>query len=97
MIQVSWHPHAVRELFEASDFYESESNGLGSIFLETVENALERLRTYPLATTKLQGNQRKLVLPRFPYSIVLHLRGSQLRVLAVAHHKRRPRYWRRRR
>jgi hypothetical protein len=34
---------------------------------------------------------------RFPFSIVYSVGGDNLRVLAVAHQSRRPRYWRGRR
>lgn len=31
---------------------------------------------------------------RFPYSVVYHLSGEVIRVIAVAHQSRRPGYWR---
>jgi hypothetical protein len=33
---------------------------------------------------------------RFPYSIIYYVRGDELRVIALAHHRRRPEYWVRR-
>jgi plasmid stabilization system protein ParE len=37
---------------------------------------------------------RRFVLPRFPYSLIYrHLGADEVRILAVAHQKRRPRYW----
>jgi plasmid stabilization system protein ParE len=34
---------------------------------------------------------------RFPYSVFYRLREDHVRILAVAHQKRRPFYWRKRR
>ena len=36
-------------------------------------------------------------LLRFPYTVIYSLRDEQIRVLALAHEKRRPFYWRGRR
>ena len=35
-------------------------------------------------------------LRRFPFSLIYTVMGDQLRILAVAHHSRRPGYWRNR-
>jgi hypothetical protein len=37
---------------------------------------------------------RRYVFPLFPFSLVYHLRGDEVEVLAVAHGRRRPGYWR---
>jgi hypothetical protein len=36
---------------------------------------------------------RRVLLPRFPYAVVFMDLGREVRVLAVAHAKRRPGYW----
>jgi hypothetical protein len=37
---------------------------------------------------------RQYVFPRFPFSLVYRMRGDDVEVLAVAHGRRRPGYWR---
>jgi len=37
---------------------------------------------------------RRIVLKRFPFSVIYRLLEGQLQIVAVAHHKRRPGYWR---
>lgn len=96
MIRIAWHPLARRELFESSDFYEREVAGLGSIFVESVEKALERIRTHPRSGSRVRGEARSRRVSRFPYSLIYRVEPDHLFILAVAHHKRRPLYWARR-
>ena len=100
MTRVSWHPLAKRELFEASGFYEGESEGLGEIFLDAVQHGIERLKLHRRAGRQILGKIRRLLVGRFPYSIVYRIervrQHERLFILAGAHQKRRPRYWTRR-
>jgi len=87
----------MRELFEASGFYDGESEGLGDLFLDDVEQVLKRLKVHPRMGRVLLSAIRQHPLRRFSYSLVYRLEeepsGEQIFILAVAHHKRRPRYW----
>lgn len=102
MTSVSWHPLARRELFEAADFYDTGSVGLGDIFLDAVERGIAVLEAQPGVGKRIRRETRGFVVARFPYSIVYRVgrtSGSErpcLFILAIAHHKRRPRYWARR-
>jgi hypothetical protein len=37
---------------------------------------------------------KRILLKRFPFSLVFVAAGGAMVVLAVAHHRRRPAYWR---
>lgn len=99
MTSVSWHSLARRELFEASDFYDAESAGLGNIFLDAVEHGVAVLKAQPGLGTPIRRETRWFVIARFPYSIVYRIdrgtRGGEARlyILAIAHQRRRPLYW----
>lgn len=99
MTAVWWHPRARRELFEACAFYDAESEGLGEIFLSAIEQGIDVLKLQPQAGAKVLRETRRFVVARFPYSIVYRIgkvpdrEQPRLFILAVAHHKRRPRYW----
>ena len=84
-------PAAV-ELQIAATFYEGEAVGLGVRFLEEVEAALDRLRTHPEIGAPA-ASFRKLVLKKFPFSLIYALEENELVVVAVAHHRQRPGYW----
>jgi plasmid stabilization system protein ParE len=89
---------AERELREASEHYDARSEDLGTEFLDAVRNALSLLTRYPHLAPQIHGPVHRFVLERFPYSILYRpLAGGDLRVLAIAHDKRRPTYWIRRR
>lgn len=91
------HQDASRELDDAASYYDRESAGLGSVFVDEVEAGLARIRLHPDASPEVASGVRKLVLARFPYSLVYEVREDFVRILAVAHQRRRPYYWRERR
>ncbi len=85
---------AERELAEAIEHYEREVPGLGRRFLDEVEAGVALLMDYPEIAPKIRGNTRRLVLPKFPYSLLYRpLPKGRIRILAVAHQKRHPEYW----
>ena len=86
-------PEADRELTEGAVYYAREGGtDLGLAFIAEFERALELLCTYPKVGAPWRNRQR-LPFRKFPYSIVYYVRGDELRVLALAHHRRRPEYW----
>lgn len=89
-----FHPLAEQELIDAASYYEEQKPTLGLECLEEVENAVNFLISYPEAGSIVRGYIRRLILPRFPYSLLYRvLEDGHIRILAVAHHKRRPQYW----
>jgi plasmid stabilization system protein ParE len=93
----SIHETAEAELNEAADFYDLEHPGLGNLFLDDVERAIEAILQHPKAAPLVRGGVRKKPLVKFPYSLLYSVRPNEIRLLAVAHQKRRPFYWRGRR
>jgi len=91
---VCFHAAAELELNEAAEFYDVESPGLGSVFLDEVERVLSDVVAFPEAAPPLLGRVRKRLLAKFPYALLYSLPPDEIRILAVAHLKRRPFYWR---
>lgn len=96
-MKVGFHPAALRELREAAAYYEAESHGLGSAFVGEVERSLQQILAFPEASPRLAGPARTKVLAAFPYSPHYSILDGDILVLALAHHRRRPFYWRDRR
>ena len=93
MERVSYHRLARRELNEAALFYDSESPGLGSAFLDEVEHCTRAIVDYPEAGPLIIGTIHRRLIPRFPYALLYSIKPDKLRVLAVMNLKRRPLYW----
>ena len=91
--RIFFDPAAQRELDEAADFYDLESPGLGERFLDDVRSELEGLLEFPESCPVLLGETRKLVLERFPFSVMYWTDGEVIAVYAIAHQSRRPGYW----
>ena len=89
-----FHPDAEAELTDAADFYALQGPGLEASFIAEIERALAQIVRFPEAAPPIRGRLRSKVLSGCPFLIVYALTDAQIRVLAVAHEKRRPYYWR---
>ena len=98
----------VRILEEASDeavaaaaWYDQEKPGLGFEFEQALDAALDLLEEdlaplVPVPGVSGAKGAMRLLLRRFPYSIVIRESDDEYLVVAVAHQHRRPGYWRHR-
>lgn len=91
------HEDAARELSDAAEYYDLESPGLGAVFVSSVDDGFVRIREYPDAAREVAHGVRGLVLAKFPYTVIYEVRDDTIRVLAIAHQRRRPFHWRGRR
>jgi toxin ParE1/3/4 len=74
--------------------YAQEQPGLEIEYLDEVERAINLLIRHPEAGTKIYRSVHRLILSRFPYSLFYRiLENRQIRILAIAHPKRNPQYW----
>lgn len=88
-------PQARRELRDAAAWYESKQADLGEEFLDEVGRALEEIADAPSQFPRWCDDRpyRKALVTRFPYVVFFVERPGEVRVLAVAHVRRRPGYW----
>jgi plasmid stabilization system protein ParE len=84
---------AEAEMIEAALFYDGASSGLGNDFLDDIQQAIGRLCEYPQAGETVTSELRRMLLHRFPFSIICFVEADVILVVAVAHHGRRPNYW----
>ena len=94
MKETIFHPEARAEANGSVDFYEARLDGLGLRFLTAMEATAERISTNPEAGSPLAGGFRKRIISGFPYSIIYRVWEDYIYFVAVAHHSRRPDYWR---
>ena len=93
----SFHPDADTEFEEASILYESLMAGLGRAFAAEVERTISLIREFPDAGAEIGRARRRVLTARFPYAIIYRRDPDAIVIVAVAHQRRRPDYWRSRR
>ena len=89
---------ASSELEEAALWYEGQCDGLGVAFLASVDRALDHIARWPQAGAPVPDVPqdlavRRVPINRFPYHVVYLELPDAIRILAVAHDRREPRYW----
>ena len=89
---------AVLEAEEAVTWYEARALGLGSRLLAEIDRTVHRIARFPKAGSPVpRGPEvldvRRAPVNRFPYHLVYPETPEFLWVIAVAHDRRRPKYW----
>ena len=81
-------------MIAAAQFYQERADGLGVRFLESVQTVVRHISNFPQSARVVRGRSiRASVARTFPYSVIYRERGDEIVILAVAHHRRRPGYW----
>jgi toxin ParE1/3/4 len=93
------HRLAVEEIDREVDYYESIHVDLGAELEDEIDEALAMILRFPElgAPWKHRTDRRVFVLSRFPFTLPYQMVGDEIVVLALAHMRRRPGYWLRRR
>jgi hypothetical protein len=77
-------------------YYDLQAIGLGDKFIAEVEAAIGRARKYPESGSPISRHVRGQVLRGIKYSVLYVNEPHELVVVAVAPHRKRPNYWRKR-
>jgi len=92
--QVSFHPSAVEEARAAYEYYSARSERAGIAFLGELDRAIIGVSESPRRWRSHSHGTRRYLMRRFPFLVIYHEVGSALEVVAIAHARRRPAYWR---
>jgi plasmid stabilization system protein ParE len=90
---IVFHPAALADALEAKAFYRERDGDAALAFEELLSIALDRIEASPERWAPYAGGTRRYLLPRYPYALVYEVRMDDVRILAVAHQRRRPGYW----
>ena len=85
---------ATLEVLAEVCYYHRVEAGLGTKFLEAVEDGTARALAYPLAGSPAQHKTRRVFLRDFPFALVYRSDEQGITIYALAHHACRPGYWR---
>lgn len=92
------HGKARAELDEAIAYYEQQRAGLGLALQSSIQQAIGRIQQNPQIGAPYKTTEfRHYVVQRFPYIVFYAELEDVIWIVAIAHGKRRPDYWRRRR
>jgi len=92
-MKIGFHPKASEEFIQSSEYYELQVTGLGEEFINEIERSTELLSENPKLGIELDQPFRRVLLHRFPYSLIYTIERDNLWVIAVAHQKLKPGYW----
>ncbi len=96
---VRFEDEADAEYRTAGCWYEERRTGLGVEFFDAVDATVSQILDLPRAGERVprlsaELPARRLGVKRFPYHVIYIETPAELRILAVAHDRRRPGYWR---
>lgn len=99
--RVRFEDEADAEYRHAGRWYEGRRTNLGIEFFDAVDSAVHRIVEFPRAGTKVPRLPdvlpvRRIPVKRFPYHVVYLETPAEIRILAVAHDRQKPGYWKNR-
>jgi toxin ParE1/3/4 len=94
--QFRFHPEAREDFRDAIRWYRSRSPTVATEFRGMVSDVIREIVQTPQRWPKYLYGTRRFVLHRFPFSIIYLDDSDILSIVAVAHNKRKPSYWKQR-
>lgn len=96
-MRIVFHAEAENELLSDIDFYNARQKDLGRLYWSELHRVLETIREFPnIGPISSYHGLRKIVLPSFPHYVIYKINHDWIQVLAIAHGKRQPGYWKER-
>jgi toxin ParE1/3/4 len=92
-VRLSFLSPALREILEASEYYQSQAPGLGGALDEDLQRTLDLVVQNPFLGSPYEHGTRRLLLRRFPYVLIYRPLDDRVLIVAFAHTRRRPEYW----
>lgn len=85
---------ALEEAEAAARWYAERSAAAAAAFSDEIDEAESAIARLPDAWPRFDHNTRRYLLRRFPFSVIYRVESRRVLILAVAHGRRRPGYWR---
>jgi plasmid stabilization system protein ParE len=93
-VPVSFSPEALAEAEDAAYWYRAQGgNAASESFTQEVERVARLAGLHPELGGPGAHSTRRLYLKRFPYTLIFRIQSDTVRIIAVAHQRRRPGYW----
>jgi plasmid stabilization system protein ParE len=92
-LPLEFHPDARIDALEAYDWYAERSQEAAGAFQQELEDAGRAIRRSAERWAKYLFGTRRYLLKRFPFVVVYRETVQRIEIVAVAHGRRRPGYW----
>lgn len=91
--ELEYLEEALEEAEAAARWYAERSAAAAAAFSEEMDEAESAIVRLPDAWPPYDHNTRRYLLRRFPFSVVYRSEPDRILIVAVAHARRRPGYW----
>jgi plasmid stabilization system protein ParE len=88
-----FHPEAIAEARAAAQWYRVRNESAADAFLSEPDRAVEEISQNPQTWPLYAAGTRRFLLKRFPFSVIYRELSGHIEVVAVAHGRRKPGYW----
>ena len=90
---VRFSEDAIIEALAAFRWYRGRSDRAAARFRDELVHAVDAIATSPEAWPSYVSGTRRYLVRRFPFLVVFTATPDEIQVVAVAHARRRPGYW----
>ena len=93
-VRIDYHPDAVHELEASANWYSARNPTAARNFTLAVDAAIQKISDDPERFLKIDERHQACSVERYPFQIVFRHMADRIVIIAVAHAKRKPGYWR---
>lgn len=90
---LEFHPEAIEEARTAKQWYAERGALIADAFVAELDQAAKWILETPRRFPVYSHGTRRYLLHRFPYMVVFRETKCVVQVIAVAHARRKPGYW----
>jgi plasmid stabilization system protein ParE len=91
--EVHFHPGAIAEARAAAQWYRERNASAADAFLSELDQAIEKISETSHMWSRYAGGARRFLLRRFPFSVIYREVSGCIEIVAIAHGRRKPGYW----
>jgi len=91
--EIEFHPDAIFEAKSAHEWYATRSEQAAVAFMAELDRAVGAISEGPDRWPSYLHGTRRFLMRRFPFLVVYRKIPTGFEIVAVAHAKRRPGYW----
>ncbi len=96
MLPIDFLPAARSDFDDSLGWYAEQSTQAAVRFVNAIDASLSLIAAHPLQFAVVDDLHRSCPVKRFPFRIVYRVASERIIIVAIAHAKRRPGYWRNR-